>query len=233
MEMEEVQMDRKRFLVWLLAMAAALMFAGLISAAIAQEHPEHPQEKEEQEHPTEQPTEQPEHPTEMSAQMETMAKLAAPGSHHESLAKRVGKWNSKGTFWMEPGADPIVAEGVAEISPFLDGRFILTDYKGDFMGMPFQGYGLDGYDNGTQKHIGLWVDNMGTMMMTYEGSCEQDGKVTTNFSEFKDPASGMDMKMKGVTILENDDKITYEAFVQLPDGNEFKVMEIVYTRAAE
>ena len=162
--------------------------------------------------------------------MAAMMQAAQPGEHHEHLQKLVGNWKTVGKFWMQPGTPATESDGTAEITSTLGGRFILTEFGGDFMGMAFAGMGMDGYDNNKKKHIGMWVDNMGTMMMTYEGGCSEGGKVTTMMTEFDDPMSGARMKMSGVTTLETDDKFTYEAYMETPDGTKFKAMEIVYTR---
>lgn len=162
--------------------------------------------------------------------MEAMMKLAQPGEHHEHMAQLVGTWKSHGRFWMQPGAPPQEADGSAEITPMLGGRFFHTRFKGAFMGMPFEGIGIDGFDNAKGKHIGMWVDSMGTMMMTAEGECEDGGKILRMVSEFDDPMSGARLKMKQVTTRVSNDELKYEAFMSGPDGQEFKAMEIVYTR---
>ena len=166
----------------------------------------------------------------MPEDMAEMMKLAQPGEHHEHLAKLAGKWNSKGKFWMQPGAEPTVSEGTVEVTSIMGGRWMKSDFEADFMGLPFSGLGLDGYDNLSQKHIGVWVDSMGTMMMTFEGTCQDNGRVTTTYSKFNDPASGTAMTMKAVTTIIDDDSWKLDAYMRAPDGNEFKSMEILYTR---
>jgi len=37
------------------------------------------------------------------------------------------------------------------------------------MGMPFEGMGLDGYDNASKEYISIWIDNMGTGIMYMKG----------------------------------------------------------------
>ncbi|HKQ61700.1 MAG TPA: DUF1579 domain-containing protein [Candidatus Polarisedimenticolaceae bacterium] len=164
--------------------------------------------------------------------MAQMMKYAAPGEHHKHLARMVGKWNSKGKFWMEPGKPPAETTGTAEFVPVLDGRFIQQNYHGTFMGQPFVGSGLEGYDNFKQKHIATWVDNMGTALLSFEGSCAQGGKVVTLSGELDDPASGQHTKMRNVTTWQNDNQFTMESFGPGPDGKEVKMFELVYTRAS-
>jgi len=162
--------------------------------------------------------------------MAAMMKLAAPGEHHQHLAKLAGDWKTAGKFWMVPGAPPDESSGTMHFEPILGGRFMQSHYKGAMMGMAFAGIGLDGYDNLKQKHIGMWIDNMGTMMMTFEGTCTDGGKVTTTTSSFTDPATGQAMTMKSVVTLVDANKMLFEAFMK-PAGGEFsKSLEITYTR---
>src|SRR5262249_52979692 len=78
--------------------------------------------------------------------MAEMMKLATPGPYHEMLKKFAGSWKTETKMWMGPG-EPQVSEGTAEASMILGGRFLKQEAKGNFMGQPFEGFGLTGYDN--------------------------------------------------------------------------------------
>src|SRR6185436_20447428 len=100
------------------------------------------------------------------AMMEAMMKAAMPGPAHKVLDSMVGTWDTNVTSWMMPGADPISGTGWSENKWVLGGRFVEQRFKGDFMGMPFEGIGYTGYDNVKKHYFGSWMDNMGTGMMT-------------------------------------------------------------------
>ena len=161
--------------------------------------------------------------------MARMQKMGTPGEHQKHLAKLAGNWETIGTFWMEPGAPPLKSSGQAESKMIMGGRFLESHFTGDFMGQPFTGMGIEGYDNDLQKHIGMWIDSSGTMMLTYEGTCSDDGKVLTTYSDFKDPATGNPVKMKNVTTRVDENHFKMESFIEM-GGNSFKAMEIDYTR---
>ena len=161
--------------------------------------------------------------------MEAMMKLAQPGEHHKMLAMLEGTWKTHGTFWMVPGAPPTESDGISKNTMIMAGRFLQSELKADFMGTPFTGLGIDGYDNASQKHIGTWMDSMGTMIMSSEGTCSDDHKVRTMISEFQDPATGKSMKMKQVITIVDSDKYIFEAYMVTSEG-EVKAMEIIYTR---
>jgi hypothetical protein len=102
---------------------------------------------------------------------------AAPGPEHGYFKHLEGEWNTETTFWMEPDAPPTTTLGKATATFILGGRFLQSEFTGDFMGMPFQGLGIDGYDRIQEKFVSVWMDNMGTMIMTMEGSLDKGGKV--------------------------------------------------------
>lgn len=167
----------------------------------------------------------------MSAEMmAAWEKVGSPNEHHTHLTKLVGQWKTNGKFWMQPGAEPMASEGKAKNEMIMGGRFLQSNFTGDFMGQPFLGMGLDGFDNTLGKHVGMWIDNAGTMMMSFLGECTEQGKVLTTVSEFVDPLSGSKAKMKGKVTVVNDNSYTYESWSQGPDGEFFKSMEINYSR---
>ena len=168
--------------------------------------------------------------TDMDAQMAEMMKYATPNEHHEHLARLVGKWKSEGKLWMQPGAPPTLTSGTTENTMILGGRFLLSELTADFMGRPMSGFGLDGYDVYADKHVGIWTDSMGTMIMTLEGECSENGKTRTMISEFDDPMSGQRMKMKMKITHESDDRHVMEGWFLGVGDEPFKCMEFVYTR---
>lgn len=170
------------------------------------------------------------------AEMEMMAKWSAyaePGETHQHLAKRAGEWNYQVKYWMAPDAPPQEAAGVSKTKMILGGRFLIDHSIGneEFEGQLFKGMGLTGYDNGKKKYAAVWVDNMGTGMMTAEGDLDASGKVMTFAGEVFDPMIGAVKKVKSTETMVDDDTWKMEMFDVSPDGGEHKTMEITYHRA--
>src|SRR4030095_7138272 len=86
-----------------------------------------------------------------SAEMEAWMKAATPGEHHKNLNFFVGDWKTQNTMWMD--GSETKTEGTAHIEWAMDGRYVISKHSGNFMGMPFQGMGIDGYDNVTSKYF--------------------------------------------------------------------------------
>ncbi len=169
-------------------------------------------------------------PAAMPPEMAAYMKLAQPGEHHKQMAKMVGTWKVHAKSWMAANAPPVESDGTATVKPVLGGRFFLSDFEGAMMGQPFQGLGLDGYDNGRQKHVGVWADSMGTMIAMFEGNCSNDGKVVDMRSNYEDPLTHKPTYMRTVTTQKSDDTVVMEGFGPGPDGAEIKMMELTYTR---
>lgn len=159
---------------------------------------------------------------------ELMAQAAAPGEHHKHLEQAVGTWDATVKLWMAPGAPPMETKGVAKNKLILGGRFLQMKFEGEVMGQPFQGVGLEGYDNSKKKHVGIWADNLSTMIMGLEGECDGDGKVRTMYSQYEGP-DGM-QKVKTIITMESAKRHRYESWTIPADGDPVKTMEIVYTK---
>ena len=105
-----------------------------------------------------------------SEMMNAISKAATPGSEHAILESLVGKFNVTATFWMDPSKKPSVEKGTAVHKWMLGKRFVKEKYTSNFAGKPFKGIGILGFDKVKGKYVSIWMDTMGTGMMTTEGS---------------------------------------------------------------
>lgn len=137
----------------------------------------------------------------MDQMMQEMMRLGTPGEHHQKLARTVGEWNVDATF-MDPSGGEMKGEGTMSSEWVLGGRFVKTDFSlPEFMGMPFTGIGYNGYDNGAEKYVGVWMDNMSTKVFVTEGKMMDDGSFVSI------GPSSMGGKMKIVSVMDGDDKL--------------------------
>lgn len=166
------------------------------------------------------------------AMMAAMMKAATPGPEHKRLDALAGNWTYTMKAWMEPGQPPIESKGTEVRKWILGGRFQTQEVTGDFMGMPFSGYALYGYDNLKKKYMSVWMDSFGTAFSISEGTVDPSGKVFTFVHEDIDPTSGEKARTKDVIRIVGPDKYDLDSWRLLPDGKESKMMEIRCTRAA-
>lgn len=166
---------------------------------------------------------------------ETMAawmKLNTPGPQHDVLKKMAGKFTAETSMMMAPGAPPQTGKGEETNDMVLDGRFLNTEYTGEFMGAPFKGMGVTGYDTVKKKYVMGWIDSMSTGIMMMEGDADASGKTITFAGETPCPMNGGKMMpIRQIMKITDDDTHELQMFGPGPDGKEMQTMTIKYTRA--
>lgn len=156
-----------------------------------------------------------------------------PGEAHRKLDAFAGTWDVAMSFWMAPGAPPEVSTGRSTAAWILGGRYLEQKHVGTAMGQPFEGQGLTGYDNVQKKYFGTWIDTMGTGMSTSIGTIDETGAKFAFDATMWDPMTGQENKTRHEIIIESPDKHIMTMHAKDPaSGQEFKTMELVYTRAA-
>lgn len=162
--------------------------------------------------------------------MAAWQKYMTPGKFHEAMNYFTGDWEVVNTMWMTPGAEPQMWSGTATYKMMLGGRYLHGSFTGTFMGQPFQGYSIQGYDNYRKEYVTIWIDNMGTGIYELRGQCDADCKVTTLSGVWDDPIAGGKSRVRDVTTIVDENSFKMEMFQTGPDGKEFKSMEGMYTR---
>lgn len=160
--------------------------------------------------------------------MKAWQEYMTPGAMHDLLAKSVGEWKTEIKSWMDPNMPPTVTEGKSVCEAMLGGRYFRTIETANFMGMPFEGSSVTGYDNATKKFFSYWIDNMSTGGMVLEGSYDEATKTFTY------AGSGMSFtgEYKVREIIQNisDDETMFTMYMEEGGKPEMKMMEIKYTR---
>ena len=172
--------------------------------------------------------------------MKMMMELSKLNDNHKLLASMDGTWNFVTKMWMngDPTSKPEESKGTAVRKSLMGGRYVQMDVKGKMQmpgpdgkmkDMDFNGMALEGYDNARQKFVGAWIDNMGTGIMTTEGTYDASTKTFTFTGEFQMSAT-MKQKIRETVKLTDKDHIVFEWYEDR-GGKEVKTMEINYTRA--
>jgi hypothetical protein len=166
----------------------------------------------------------------MKAVEEAMMKAATPGPEHAFLASVEGQWAATTKTMMDPTKDPEVTHGTSVNRMILGGRYLLQEFKGVSMGMPFEGLGWTAYDNVQKKYVATWIDNMGTGIMTMTGNYDAANKSLVMTGNYPSPVTGEMMNTRSVTRIVSPDQHVFEMYGPGPDGKETKMMEITYDR---
>ncbi|MBT3316597.1 DUF1579 domain-containing protein [bacterium] len=146
------------------------------------------------------------------------------GPEHNKQLERAGTWDVHSKMWMAPGMEPMEAAGVSVCEAVMGGRYTIDRYTSDFMGMTYEGLGLNGYDTTTKRYWSTWSDNMNTDIGIMWGTVDESGKVYTYHGDIHDE------KVKSVATKNDDGTVLFEMFMVGEDGTENKTMEMFYTR---
>ncbi|HSN87413.1 MAG TPA: DUF1579 domain-containing protein [Thermoanaerobaculia bacterium] len=164
------------------------------------------------------------------AAMEAMMKAMAPGENHKHIARFAGDWTFTNKMWMDPSQPPAESSGTMHGEMILGGRYVEATWKGNMMGMPFEGRGTHGYDNLSKQYVSTWIDNMATGIMYSTGTCDAAGKRCEDKGDMMDPMTGQKSYMRSVTTWTSDKSFTMEMYGPGPSGQEVKMMEFVVTK---
>jgi hypothetical protein len=159
---------------------------------------------------------------------EYMAKYGTPGENHAHLKMFAGNWNTVCSSWMAPGQPPEVSKGTSSGEWIMDGRYLVTHYKGNFGGMTFTGMGIMGYDNMKQQYFSVWMDNFGTGVYQSTGKRCEKSKTMVYDGEMNEGATVV--KTREVIKVVDENNYTMTMYRMGPDGSEIKMMEIAYAR---
>jgi hypothetical protein len=167
-------------------------------------------------------------PMDEKAAMEAMQKASMPGEGHKKLAPLAGKFSVVNKSWMDPSKPPEESTGTAERKWIMGDRYLQESYEGSFMGQPFTGMGIQGFDNVTKKYFGTWIDSMSTSATLSTGSAS--GNAIKYKGMMSDAMSGKEVPYSMNLAITDNDHHTLEMWGPGPGGKQVKWMELSYTR---
>jgi hypothetical protein len=167
---------------------------------------------------------------EAAPDMEQCMFNAKPSDGHKALEVFKGTWDAHVKFWMDPSAPPDESDGVMTNTWVLGGRYLEQSYKGMTFGSQFEGRGYFGFNNGSRKYEGFWIDTASTCMSHEVGAYDAASKTWTMIGSFANPADGSEGTKRTTFKIKSPDEHIMESFFPGPGGKEIKMMEIVYKR---
>src|SRR5262245_59333625 len=102
-----------------------------------------------------------------------------PGPEHEVLKRLEGNWTA--VIKMDGNEAPATATYKMD----LGGLWLISEFRGELFGQPFQGRGADGYDPEKKKYVSVWVDSMTTRPVLFEGTYDKEKKTMTMNGEVR------------------------------------------------
>lgn len=167
-------------------------------------------------------------PMDSAAMMKAWQDYATPGDMQKWLASQDGKWKGEMTSY-EGGKAGAKEELTQENKMVMGGRYQESTVKGKMMGMDFEGRSLMGYDNAKKKFVCTWIDNMGTGIMTTEGTYNEADKTLDMKGTMTDPSTGKGTNVRQVYHMTDEKTQVMEMYCDM-NGKESKTMEITLTK---
>lgn len=164
-----------------------------------------------------------------AAMMQAYQAAGTPGPQHAALAKGVGSYDLSIRSWAKPGAPSTTETGTATRSMMLGGRVLTEQVEAKMYGQPFTGHGMVGYDNVSGKWWNTWNDSMSTGLMVSEGDCDDKGACSFTGS-WNDPVTKGKVTARMTSRWTSPTTEVFEMYGPGPDGKEFRMMEMTYTR---
>ncbi|HZN62103.1 MAG TPA: DUF1579 domain-containing protein [Planctomycetota bacterium] len=148
--------------------------------------------------------------------------MPKPQKEHEILKQFEGNWDSTVSFRMSADQQWTASKGV-ESNRVIGGFWLISESKGDMMGMPFTGIGQTGYDPYKKKYVSTWVDSFSPVLSVGEGTF--DGKVLTTSINSTDCETGKPCTMTMTQEFKDKDTVLWSMRMNGKDGKEFECMK--------
>ncbi|MCI0651992.1 MAG: DUF1579 domain-containing protein [Planctomycetes bacterium] len=152
---------------------------------------------------------------------------AAPTPEHANILKSVGEWETTMVCAPAPGQQPTSEKGIEQVSAICGGKWVWSDYKGQFMGQPYEGHALVGYDSSKKKYVSYWFDIHSTVPVSAIGDFDAAKKSFNFEGKCVDP-TGKPSTMKEVETWKDDNTRHLKLDFQSEQGA--TTMEITYKR---
>jgi hypothetical protein len=162
--------------------------------------------------------------------MEAQTKAATPGPEHGALAKLKGKWALQILSWPAPDSPALKSEATGEFTPIVGGRYLQEKAQGKMGPRPFEGVGIEGFNNVTHERFRTWFDSMSTGPIVLRGKCPIEAKKCAFKGTMPDPLVSRDVEVSEILTATDEDHFTRELFAPGPSGEAFKILEIAYSR---
>ena len=154
--------------------------------------------------------------------------MEKPGEHHKHLEMMAGTWDVKSKFYMIPGQTiEMTGMEVAKMQP--GGFWLISDFTGKFMGEPFHGHGILGYEAHKKEYVGTWADSLASVLVISKGTCSKDGRVTTMIGKSFNPIENREVTYKQVAKIKDANTKTFHLY-DVQGKKETLIMEQVCKR---
>jgi hypothetical protein len=158
-----------------------------------------------------------------------MPDMPKPAKDHAWLQQLAGEWEATMKMTMAPDQPAMEMKGTEKVR-MVGGFWAQTDFRGNMMGMDFNGAMTLGYDTKAGHYVGTWIDSFNDYMWRYEGKLDAAGKVLTLSTEGPSPMGTGTCKFEESTEIVDADTRKFTSKFQDADGKWQQMLTIDYKR---
>lgn len=146
---------------------------------------------------------------------------------HQILHQFVGHWREEMKIWSSPGGQPVINLALKDSKLFGEGRFLTSSIVGQMGNQPYEAHSVLGFDNAKNIFVKTWYDNMGTSILTLEGTYNEKTNLIDFYGFTTDPLTKEAIKIHQVLKIIDGQNQLLEIFTINKEGVETKVMEVL------
>ena len=160
---------------------------------------------------------------------ETNQGPAKPSPEHQALVRLAGEYTTATKFFAKPGDTPLETKGTAKLTSAVDGKILLEEFSGMFLGQTVHGLRLMTYNEAAKQYEATWTYSLVTGLMTLVGTSKDDGK-TIDLTGTYSGENGKKETLYVTTRRVGADQFVVELYAKTADGKRATTMETTYTR---
>jgi hypothetical protein len=146
----------------------------------------------------------------------------------QALLDDAGDWEA--TMKTSFGGQESEEKGTESVTAICQGRWLWSDFRGSFMGAPFEGHALIGYDPTEEKCVSFWFDSTSPVPSKTSGAMPEGKKAFAMEGSCVDPM-GNPMTIKQRVSRKDDDTRLVQMVFTSAEGD--STMDITYRRKAK
>lgn len=148
------------------------------------------------------------------------------GPEHAVLHRDLGSWDAE-VACAAPGMPASKDRGSETVTATCNGRWTWSDFRGQLMGMPFEGHALVGYDPQQKQYLALWIDSMSATAALTAGTFDA---ATKSFALTGSCTCPLGKPMTIAESVRRFDDDTRSAKMEFTTEGQTTTMEITYRR---
>lgn len=166
--------------------------------------------------------------------MKELLQYGEPTEQLQMLTSLVGEWDCDVKYWANKDADPQFSTGSVVNEMILGERFlsskisVILNIGGQVI--PYEGWGVLGYDTTKKTYTSVWLDTLGTGTTVGTGKYNEKNSALEEKGRFTFPLLKNEREYRSKLEFPNDG--TYKKSIFIPDsaGKEFKVLELEFRK---